>query len=153
MIQVSDRWNCKVATHFRPIFPFHTLWKQKTKGFLFLSGGIEKEHWADVDQCVKWSIKLINYKEKDLQKPIKNYKLYKNFDFSCFSGFHDILLILWSKILKAWCKLFKANNCFRTFGWFLISFKSSFCNIWFRGPAQGRAKKFVDLSTFEYFSW
>ena len=34
-------------THFSTIFHFYTPWKrQKTKGFLTLSGGIEMEHWT-----------------------------------------------------------------------------------------------------------
>ena len=36
--------------HFNPIFHFYTPWKrQKTKGFLTFSRGIEMEHWTKMD--------------------------------------------------------------------------------------------------------
>ena len=36
-------------THFWPMFPFYTPWKQqKTKGFLVFSGGIKSEHWPEM---------------------------------------------------------------------------------------------------------
>ena len=35
--------------HFMPMFHFYTPWKrQKTKGFLTFSGGIEMEHWNEL---------------------------------------------------------------------------------------------------------
>ena len=36
-------------TYFKPVFHLYTPWKrQKTKGFLVFSGGIEMEHWAKI---------------------------------------------------------------------------------------------------------
>ena len=36
-----------LLTHFSPVSHFYTPWKrQKTKGFLTFSGGIEMWHWA-----------------------------------------------------------------------------------------------------------
>ena len=39
---LKDFSSCKFdLTHLRQMFPFHTYWKQKTKGFLMFSGGIK----------------------------------------------------------------------------------------------------------------
>ena len=39
--------NISGLTHFSPVSHFYTPWKrQKTKGFLTLSGGIEMWHWT-----------------------------------------------------------------------------------------------------------
>ena len=36
-----------LSTNFNPMFHFYTPWiRQKTKGFLTYSGGIEMEHWV-----------------------------------------------------------------------------------------------------------
>ena len=38
---------CSFLTHFSPVSHFYTSWKrQKTKGFLTFSGGIEMWHWT-----------------------------------------------------------------------------------------------------------
>ena len=38
-----------ILKHFRPIFPFYTLWKhQKKPGFLVFSGGIKWEYWSEM---------------------------------------------------------------------------------------------------------
>ena len=39
---------CSSLTHSNPVFYLYTPWKrQKTKGFLTFSGGLEMEHWID----------------------------------------------------------------------------------------------------------
>ena len=43
-----------------PMFHFYTPWKrQKTKGFLTFSGGIEMEHWHEMGQSVECPAKSV----------------------------------------------------------------------------------------------
>ena len=42
-------WTFTFLSHFSPIFQTYTSWKrQKTKGFLTFSAGIEMEHWVNI---------------------------------------------------------------------------------------------------------
>ena len=41
-------WNISYLTHFMPLASVDTPWKQKTKGFLIFSGGIERDHWHEM---------------------------------------------------------------------------------------------------------
>ena len=44
--------SCHCLTHFMPVVSFYTSWKhQKTRGFLMLPGGLEKDQWHWVGQC------------------------------------------------------------------------------------------------------
>ena len=46
-LPLSETFGMTFLTHFSPVFHFYTPWiRQKTKGFLTFSGGIEMEHWA-----------------------------------------------------------------------------------------------------------
>ena len=41
----SNHLEISPLTHFKSMFHFYTPWKQKTRGFLMISGGIKVEHW------------------------------------------------------------------------------------------------------------
>ena len=80
-------------THFRPMFYFYTPWnRQKTKGFLTYSGGIEMEHWSknglnqlkNTESCkgnlmnsILYTNRLKNGKFQHFEK--RNYFIYLNY--------------------------------------------------------------------------
>ena len=51
-----------VLTHFSPVSHIYTPWKrQKTKGFLTFSGGIEMWHWTKMVSIAKSNRKWISF--------------------------------------------------------------------------------------------
>ena len=61
-----------ILTHFKPMLHFYTPWKrQKTRGFLTLSGGMEIEHWLIMGQ--RLVIDLKQECESQFSSMIKNF--------------------------------------------------------------------------------
>ena len=93
-------------THFRPMFPFYTPWKR----FLTFSGGIEREHWPEMDQWTSiskdwdhkrnkgsgkftlqhgWTFittKSVKHYFHDTPKGVKVWGLYKQFELKVNKG-------------------------------------------------------------------
>ena len=42
-----------------PLVSFYTPWKQKTRGFLMFSGGVERDHWYEMGYTVILRIKFL----------------------------------------------------------------------------------------------
>ena len=55
----SISWFSVLLTHFSPVSHFYAPWKrQKTKGFLTFSGGIEMWHWTTLSSSLFFCIQL-----------------------------------------------------------------------------------------------
>ena len=87
-----------LLTRFRPVFHFYAPWNfQKTRGFLIISGGIEREHWLEmsllcfnicsqVNLFTCYNRSLVRWSEWSEQGKTKQMNFLHPRDSSSFSG-------------------------------------------------------------------